>query len=439
MKSLAALAALLLAAAPLPAALTAPEQRMVRTVDAANAGDKALLRRMVDINSGTRNLAGVTKMAGLMRAELEPLGFAVRWTPMPATGRAGVLVAEHRGSGRGTKMLLIGHLDTVFEADSPFQRFVDRGDTVEGPGVNDMKGGLVIMLSALRAMKAAGTLAPADIRIVLSGDEEAVGRPVETARADLVAAGKWADAAFEFEGLAQENGRDMGSIARRGSVSWKLRTTGKAAHSSGVFSDAVGFGANYELARILDAFRRELREPNLTYNVGLVLGGAEARTATDEAIAGTASGKPNIVAGQAIATGDIRALSNEQAARVQAKMQAIVAQHLPGTGGGISFDEGYPAMAPTPGSRALLAALNGVNADLGLATMAELDPLKRGAGDIAFVAGDADGLIGLGAAGQGSHAVGETAEWPSFARQAKRAAILLSRLAVTPYRPVPAR
>lgn len=419
--------------APAAAALTAPEARIVATVDAEQDRNVGLLQKLVDQNSGTRNLAGVRAVAEMMRAELEPLGFTVRWVDMAATTqRAGHLLAEHKGSGKGRRILLIGHIDTVFEQDSPFQKFVRRGDTVEGPGVNDMKGGLVVMIAALRAMQQAGTLKPADIRIVLSGDEESAGDPVAIARADMIAAGKWADAAMEFEGLAREHGQDVGSIARRGSINWIVTATGRTAHSAGVFGADVGFGANYELARIVDGFRRELREPNLTYNVGLMLGGVEAQPTTPEAIAGSASGKVNIVAAKAIATGDIRALSNDQAKRVEDRMRAIVADHLPGTNAEITIHQSYPAMAPTEGSRALLADLNLVNRDLGLPAMAELDPMKRGAGDIAFVAGDVDGLVGTGIAGNGSHAAGETADLTSIPRQAKRSAILMTRWSLSP-------
>ncbi|WP_420136522.1 M20/M25/M40 family metallo-hydrolase [Sphingomonas sp.] len=410
------------------AALSQPERRMASAVDAGQAQDVALLQRLVDQNSGTHNFEGVRKVAAMMEAELVPLGFTVRWVPTPETGRAGHLLAEHKGKGR--HILLIGHLDTVFEKDSPFQKMERRGDTVIGPGVSDMKGGLVIMLSALRAMKQAGTLANADIRIVLSGDEESAGRPLALSRHDMVEAGRWADAALEFEGLAREDGQDVGSISRRGSITWTLTTTGRTGHSAGIFSEDKGFGANYELARIVDQFRRELREPNLTYSVGVILGGVTATPSAvgEEATGGTAQGKSNIIAGQGYATGDIRALSNDQAARVEQKMRAIVADHLPGTGAEISFNEGYPAMAPTAGSRALLAQLNMVNQDLGLPAMAELDPMKRGAGDIAFVAPYTDGLVGTGAAGNGAHAVGESADLTSFPRQAKRAAILMTRL-----------
>lgn len=427
------LLAALLSSTPAAAALSPAEKKMVASVDAHTEGDIALLGKMVDLNSGSRNFAGVKAMADMMRTELEPLGFTVSWTPMEqVTGRAGHLIAEHKGSGRGSRMLLIGHMDTVFEKDSPFQKMTRNGDIVTGPGVDDMKGGLVVMIAALRAMKDAGTLKAADIHIVLSGDEESVGQPQDKARAAMIEQAKWTDTAFEYEGLANEGGEEIGSIARRGSISWRLSASAKSGHSSGVFSDSAGFGANYELVRIVDAFRRELREPNLTYNVGLILGGVDVTATPNDTIAGSARGKPNIIAAQAIATGDIRALSNEQADRIMSKMRAIVAQHLTGTSAEIVFSEGYPAMPPTAGSRALLGKLNGVNADLGLPKMAELDPMKRGAGDIAFAAPYTDGLVGTGIAGAGSHAEGETASLSSMTRQAKRNAILMSRLAVEP-------
>ena len=431
MKLLAALACLSLIAAPASAALTPAEQRMVRTVDGEAERTIGLLERLVNQNSGSLNLAGVEAVGRMMRAELEPLGFTVRWVPMAETKRAGHIVATHMGSGRGKKMLLIGHLDTVFEPDSPFQRFVRKGDVAEGPGADDNKGGMVVMVAALRAMQAAGTLKDADIEIVLTGDEEDAGDPIAVARRDLIEAGKRADVALDFEGLAQEDGRDMGSIARCGSGSWELRTTAKSGHSSGIFSEGAGNGAIYELARIIAAFRTELPEPNLTFNVGLVAGGATA--ALDAAgIRAEATGKTNIIPAVAVARGDIRTLTPEQYDRVTAKMKAIVASNpLAGATAEIRFDPGaYPPMAPTAGARALLARLNRVNADLGLPEMGELDPLKRGAGDIGFVAQDVDGLVGLGSAGSGAHAAGETVDLPSLSRQAKRAAILMSRLAV---------
>ncbi|HEX7915972.1 M20/M25/M40 family metallo-hydrolase [Rudaea sp.] len=411
--------------------LSTQEQKIAAAVDADQARSVTLLQRLVEQNSGTYSLQGVEAVARMLTPEFEALGFRVQWKPLRQTGRAGHLIATHAGSGKGKRILLIGHLDTVFEPDSPFKGFRREGTRAIGPGVGDDKGGDVVMLTALRAMQAAGTLRDADIEAVLTGDEEDVGSPLTIARADLIQAGKRADAALDFENLAQEDGHDMGSIARRSANVWTLTARGKSGHSSTIFSSSAGDGAVFELVRILDAFRNELPEPNLTFNVGLLGGGQEATFDAGKSHL-TANGKDNIIPPIAVARGDFRTLSAEQTRRVREKMQAIVARHLAQTDAVLEIEEHYPPMAPTAGSRALLAQLNAVNRDLGLPEMGELDPLKRGAGDIAFVAADVDGLIGMGVAGSGSHAPGESADLDSIPRQAKRAAILMSRLALTP-------
>jgi glutamate carboxypeptidase len=433
-----ALGALALVPSPALAKLSPAETRMVRTVDAEQTRTLGMLEKWVNQNSGSLNLAGVTTVGEMLRAELEPLGFKVQWVDMRATGRAGHIVATHKGpstrsGARGKKLLLIGHLDTVFEPDSPFQRWTRRGNDGEGPGAGDDKGGMAVMVAALRAMRDAGTLKNADIEIALTGDEEDSGSPIEAARRDLVAAGKRAEVALDFEGLAEDAGPnglvEMGSIARRSSGSWTVTVTAKPGHSSGIFTPAAGSGAIYELARIIDSFRREVPEDKLTFNVGLIGGGQSAKLDQDR-IRLEATGKTNIIAATAIARGDIRGLSQGQIDRAQARMRAIVAKPLSGATATIEFDkDGYPPMAPTAGNRALLARLNAVNRDMGLPEMGELDPVKRGAGDISFVAADVDGLVGLGPASSGDHAPGETVDIASIWRQAKRAAILMSRLA----------
>ncbi len=422
--------AALVAAFVLPvahAALSSQEKRIVTAAEAETPKAIAMLETLVNINSGTMNLEGVEQVGRLMIRELESLGFTVRWVPMSQVNRAGHVVAEHKGSGRGRRMLLIGHLDTVFEKSSPFQKFVRRGNIAEGPGTNDMKDGLVIMIAALRAMQTAGALKDADIRIVLSGDEEDAGSPLTVSRADMIAAADKSDVALEFEALATDGGKDMGTIARRSAMTWQVRVEAKSGHSSGVFSEDAGFGAGYEAARIIDSFRTQLREPNATYNIGLILGG-ESVDLSASTTSGSATGKTNIIGATALVRGDLRTLSNEQTERMQERMREIVAQSLPGTKSEITFEESYPAMAPTAGNRALLQQLNVINADLGLEPMGELDPMKRGAGDIAFVADKVDGLVGFGAVGEGSHAPGETVDLSSFDRQIKRTALLMTRL-----------
>lgn len=426
--TLGALLASTICIAPAHAQLSMPEAKMAATVDAEYERSVNLLERLVNQNSGTMNFAGVKTVGEMMRAELEPLGFTVEWLDMAKAGRAGHLVATKTGKKGTKKLLLIAHLDTVFEADSPFQSFVRKGDMAEGPGAGDDKGGMVVIVSALRAMQAAGTLKDAHIEIHMTGDEEDAGDPIEITRAPLIAAGKAVDVALDFEGLSIENGIDMGVISRRSSNSWKLEVSGVTGHSSLIFDSTYGDGAAFELARILHRFRTELPEPNLTFNVGLIAAGQEAAFDVD-GVRASAKGKTNIIPGIALARGDFRTLSEDQSARVREKMQAIVAASAPKTTAKITFDQGgYPAMAPTAGNSALLAQLNVVNRDLGLAEQPPLDPLKRGAGDISFVANDVDGLVGLGAYSRGDHAPGETVDLASIKRQAKRAAILMTRL-----------
>ena len=421
---------LLLAAAlfasPALAAPALPVERLRAALTADTARNEALLARLVEQNSGTLNAAGVRAVGEMMRDELAPLGFQVRWVDMTATGRSGHLIAVHRGSRGGKRVLLIGHLDTVFEPSSPFAHFVRDGDHATGPGVIDDKGGLVVIVAALRAMQAAGTLKGANVTIVLTGDEERPGQPTDRARADLIAAGRAADAALEFEPVASEDGRDYATIARRSGSAWALETTGRTGHSAGVFGGS-GYGAIYELARILDRFRRELIEPHATFNVGLVAGGTPASIGAGGATA-SAEGKTNIIPSHAVARGDLRTLTPEQDARLRARMAAIVADHLPGTGATFAFYDTTPPVAPTPGNLALLDELNAANRAIGLPEMPPFDADKRGAADSGFVAPDVAVLGGLGASGGGSHGEHESIDLTSLPRQALRAAALITRL-----------
>ncbi|WP_438730933.1 M20/M25/M40 family metallo-hydrolase [Parasphingorhabdus sp. DH2-15] len=429
-QNIAVLPALTLAISPIgaQAQLSDAEQRAANSVETSFEADITLLETIVNINSGTRNAAGNQKVMAVLRPEFEALGFAVEYVDQTEFDRAGHFFAVHKGREDGKNILLIAHTDTVFEQDSGFQDFVRNGDKATGPGVVDDKGGIIVILSALKAMQVAGTLKAANIVVAITGDEEAVGRPIAGARADLIKWGKWADIALDFEGLSVQDGRDMGVVARRSSNSWQLVTRGKTGHSSGIFSANSGDGAIFEMTRILSRFRNELPEPNLTFNVGLLTGGAEAAL-DEQGLKASAAGKTNIIPAIAIARGDFRTLSDEQTDRIRKKMQAIVADHAPVTEAEITFSQGYPPMAPTDGNRALLVRLNDVNRDLGLAEQPELDPLKRGAGDVSFVARYVDALAGMGPGGQGSHADGETIDLLTIKRQAKRAALLIGRLA----------
>ncbi|HRI65617.1 MAG TPA: M20/M25/M40 family metallo-hydrolase [Polyangium sp.] len=407
-----------------PRPLSATETRITSYIDEHRDEALALLERVVNINSGTMNFEGVKQVGAIFDAEFKALGFTTRWIPMDAAHRAGHLFAERTGT-KGKRLLLIGHLDTVFEKDNPFQRYELLSPTkARGPGVVDMKGGDIAILYALKALGAAGQLEDTQIVVAFTGDEESAGDPVETARKDLIEVAKRSDAAFEFEqGIG---GPNSATVARRGAASWTLRVRGKPGHSSGIFSADAGSGAIYEVSRILHTFYQELRgEPNLTFNAGLIVGG---NIVEDKRGQGTATGKNNIIPQTATVTGDIRTLTFDQLTRTKERMRAIVQKNLPQTSAEIVFDDGYPPMAPTEGNWALLRELQGAVRDLGLGPIDVIDPGKRGAADVSFVAPFVASLAGMGPSGDGAHAPGETMDLPSLPIVTKRAALLFYRL-----------
>lgn len=420
--------AALTAGAPLSAqTLSGPEQRVRAAITASAEDEIAYLQRVVDIPSNTLNLEGVRRVGAMFSASLDSLGFTSRWVPMPdAMRRAGHLVAEHRGRPGTVRMLLIGHFDTVVDPGGP--SFAREGTSARGIGSSDMKGGDVVILFALKALQAAGTLRDLNITVVMTGDEEDAGDPLDVARRDLIEAARHSDVALAFEG----GNRADATTARRGASSWRVTATGRQAHSAGVFGQGAGFGAIYELARILDSFRSQLSgEQYLTFNAATVVGGTDVAYDT-VAESGTAASKMNIVPRMAMASGDLRFLSEGQKERARARMREIVAQHLPGTGAEIEFRDAYPAMSPTPGNARVLSLYDEASRALGYGPVAALDPGRRGAGDISFVAPHIDGIDGLGALGSGGHAPGERVDLGTLGMQTERAALLLMRLGARP-------
>ncbi len=422
------IAALAFVALPALAQLSPIERQIVAAVEARNGDAIALLERSVNINSGTMNHEGVREVGKLFGAEFDKLGFRTQWIAMPPeVQRAGHLLAEREGR-QGKRLLLIGHLDTVFEKDSPVQKWDRQGERVRGQGVADMKSGDVIIIAALCALQQVGALDNTTIRVMFTGDEERVGAPFDVARAHMIDAAKRSDIALAFEGTVRDaNGRDTGTVGRRASGGFVLEVKGKQGHSSGVFGKTAGFGAIYETARILNSFREQLIEPDFTFNPGVILGGTEVGY-DDAASRGTAFGKTNIVANTTIVRSDMRYLSAAQRDKAIAGMRAIVAQSLPGTSATIKFHENYPPMAPTPGNLKVLEHYSKASFDAGLGKIEALPAGQRGAGDVQFVAPFVDSLDGLGAVGHGSHSPDEELEVPSIQRATIRTALLIYRL-----------
>lgn len=401
------------------AGLTPEEQRIVAEVEAHRDAFATDLGAAVQIDSATENLAGVRQLGEVFARQLALLGFESHFVPLPAsTGRAGHLVAERRGT-KGKRVLLIGHLDTVY----PGANFKREGDKVSGAGVADMKGGDIVLIHALRAMHRAGLLDDTQIIVIMDGDEEAPGNPVAITRQALLDAAKRSDVALAFESAIG----NTATVARRGFAAWELEVQGATGHSSGIFSAAVGSGSVFETARILSGFYEQLHSMDgITMNPALIAGGAEAELSRT---GGTVSGKNNIIAQRTLVHGDLRFLSNEQFAEARARMEAVVKNHLPRTSAELKFsDDRYPAMAPTPANYAVLAQLDQASRDLGYGEITAFDPRGRGAGDVAFVSPPLPGLDGLGLGGAGEHTVHETAELTRAPELVKRSALLIYRL-----------
>ncbi len=389
---------------------------------------EALLEDTVNINSGTLNPVGVRRVGERLGREFEALGFVTEWVEQPAAmKRGGHLIARHEGK-RGRKMLLIGHLDTVYEADDTFQAYSAEGDVARGPGVYDMKSGNVILLHALRGLAAQGLLEGLQVTVVLTGDEESPGEPLAESRRHLIEAGLWADVALGFESGVQEDGEEWATVARRSSSDWVLEVTGKQAHSAGIFNESTGAGAIFEASRILNGFYDEVRgERYLTFNAGTILGGTEV-SYDPEGSRGSAYGKTNVVPSKVVVHGGLRTISEEQTERARTAMRRVVQSHLPHTDATISFNDSYPAMAPTEGNERLRVMLSDINVALGRKPMPAFDPARRGAADISFVAPHADALAGLGGYGEGAHSPDERFFLSSLPVAAQRAAILIHRL-----------
>ena len=405
--------------------LNSTEKKIVKAVEANHPEAINFLEKVVNINSGTMNHQGVKETGMVFMDEFLSLGLTAKWVTMPEeVDRAGHLVAEQQGA-RGKRMLLIGHLDTVFDKDSPFQKFIRQDSIAMGPGTNDMKGGNVIILYALKALSDAGALKGSQIIVVLHGDEESAGKPIEVSRKDIIAAAQRSDVALGFE---TSSGFNYATVARRGSSGWRLEVTGKQAHSSGIFNEKVGAGAIFEASRILNGFYDQLSaEEYLTFNPGVILGGTRVmyEDATNQ---GTAYGKSNIVPQKVVVKGGLRFISEEQKEKARERMREIVAGHLPHTAAKITFTDSYPAMPPTDGNMALLQVLNQVSLDLQQGPVKAYDPGKRGAADISFVAQYVDGLDGLGSMGRGAHSPNEYVDLTTFEDLTKRAALLIYRL-----------
>lgn len=379
------------------------ESELVRYVDAHVTGMLATLGRLVAIDSGTDDKAGVDAVGALMAGALGDLGFQVTRTPQAERGDH--LVA--RVGPPSGYLLVVGHLDTVFPAGTAARYpFRVEGDMARGPGVLDMKGGLAGLLLALEGLREAAPALwdRAALRVLLNSDEE-VGSPTSGPLIQIQARG--ARAACVLEPAARPGGELI--TQRKGMWHIQARVVGRAAHAGA--APHQGISAIDDLARKVVRLHAltGLRD-GITVNVGVIRGGT----------------RTNVVAEEAWADIDLRARNQADAeAALAAIVRVLETPELPGTHTEVQVQNLFPPMPASPGSRALFEVARACGARIGLS----IGEGSTGAGsDANRTAPLTPTLDGLGAIGDGSHSPSEHIRIRETADRVKVLALFLAQM-----------
>ncbi len=362
---------------------------------------EALLRRLVEQNSSTRNVAGVNAVASMVEAELAASGVAVERVPGGAFGDTLLFASP----APGPFTFLIGHSDTVFPPGT-FEGYRSEGGRAMGPGVLDMKGGLVLGIFALRALREGGLLARIPVRGIVVGDEE-VGSPAS--HGVTVERSRGAAAA-----LGLESGRtgDLIVTRRKGIASLDVRAEGVAAHAGG--DHEKGRNAVWALARLVDRIQGLTDYGRgVTVSVGRFEGGTTRNT----------------VPAAARCEVDVRFVAPEDGEAVLRDIaEAVRASAIPGTRIEVTRPGNRPALVRTEASAALAAEYGECQREAGLA--AGEAPLSGGGSDASITgAAGVPSIDGLGPRGAGFHTHDEYIELASLVPKAGALVRFLARRA----------
>lgn len=333
-----------------------------------------LLSELILIPSGTSHKPGVDRMAQRLLPELEAAGLKVELLHQE---KYGDMLLASRGQGPG--VLLMGHMDTVFPAESDFNWCRRDGDKLRGPGANDMKGGLVAGLYALKAITGLGLAPDMPIKFLLNSEEE-IGSPLGGALIEQLAP----ETAMAF---VLEAGGLKGEVAtgRKGRLGLRLLVKGRAGHAAA--GSVQKASAILELAHKIIAFEAlDQMEPGLSVNVGLVSGGIGANTVPDKARARI----------------DVRLPSEDARERFMAKAREITARaQAVGVSSTLEISSSRPVMPQSRGNQALYQVWQQVCAELGLPCVEEF---RSGVSDANFLAAAGVPVLdGLGPMGSGDH------------------------------------
>jgi glutamate carboxypeptidase len=358
-----------------------------------------LLQRLALAESPSDNPTAMPRVFALLASELAQDDMAVRLVPGRVS--AGMLFARPRDRVKGSMLqLLVGHCDTVWPVGTIRQMPVQMEDDIlRGPGVFDMKGGLVQMLYALRAVKELGFRPPAECVVLINSDEE-IGSPDSTRLIRRLA--RRAVRAFILEPAFGRAGKLK--TARKASGNFNITITGRAAHAG--INPEEGASAILEMShQIQRLFALNDAARGITVNVGTIDGGLRS----------------NVVASEVRASVDVRVRTRQDAAEVAAAIRGLRPVNPQTTiqiVGGIE----QPPMEPLPRNQALWRLARELGRRLGL----ELDQ--------AAVGGSSDGnttsqytatLDGLGAVGEGAHAAHERVLIPQMVERCALVVLLL--------------
>jgi glutamate carboxypeptidase len=359
----------------------------------------AELEQLVNIDCGSYTPDGVNRIADFCTEALADLGATVE--RLPAEGLGDLVIG--RLAGDGPRLLLIGHMDTVFDpgtaAERPFRR---DGDRALGPGVTDMKGGLLAGLHALAALKAAG-IGPS-VTYVCNPDEE-IGSPFSGPHIRRLAAEH--DAALVLE-CARANG-DIVS-ARKGIADYHVEITGRAAHAG--VEPEKGRSAVVEAAhQVLALTALNGRWPSVTVNVGVIEGGT----------------RPNVVAARCGLKVDLRAASVAEFETAASELERIVSTpSVEGTSATLHRVAGHQPMERSPAIARLVGLAQEIAGELGFTVN---DAATGGASDAnTCAAAGLPVLDGLGPIGGDDHSPEEWLDVTSVVPRTALVAGLISRI-----------
>jgi glutamate carboxypeptidase len=375
--------------------VTSQAQRL-RAARALTGEMVGLLREYVSIESPSDDAGAVAAFAERVARDLSPLGLAVE--RLPVTGGGPVLRATNAGE---RPVMLLGHLDTVWPLGTLARRPVTvEGDVLRGPGCYDMKAGLVVVVFALRQLASEGTLPP--VTVFFSPLEETDCEPY---RAVMETEMRGCRAVLDFE-PAWPGGAVK--TERKGSGSFLLRAHGRASHAGADLRR--GANAILEIARqSLAVTALNDADRGVSLNVGVVRGGT----------------RPNVVPDLAEAEVDFRVRTVADARAVEAAVQALRSTD-PGVRLEVSGGLHYPPLERSAGVLAVYEAARAVAAAMGV-ELAEVS--TGGASEASFAAAlGVPTLDGLGADGDGAHAIDEHVLIPSLPERAALAAGLVAQL-----------